>query len=252
MFKDIFVQLGLTQNEAVVYEYLLKNGDSTAGTIIDKTPLKRGVVYNALADLASKGLVTEKKKDKVAIFTPEHPDKLRINLEDNEQKLQKAQKTLDANLADIISSFNLVSNKPNVRIYEGKQGLIKVLNDSLSSKTEILTYAQIEGMEKYLGRENDKYVGQRKVLGIHKRGIVADTPYARDYLKGYDKSVTEIRFIDGEKFPMQLEMEIYDGKISFMTFSDTQLIGMIIDNPEIYEMQKSIFELAWQSAHPLD
>lgn len=250
MYKDILTQISLSGNEAIVYEYLLKNGESPAGEIIKKTPLKRGVVYNALADLVKKGLANEKKKDKIAYFSPSHPEKLREYAENKESEIKKAKTSLEANLPAIISDFNLVSGKPGVRIYEGKAGLTKVLNDSLNSKTEILTFADIEGMEKYLGRENDKYVQKRKVLGIKKRGIVADTPYARKYLKAYDKSVTEIRFIDGEKFPLFLEMEIYDNKISFMTFSDKQLIGVIIENEEIYKTQKSIFELAWSHAAP--
>lgn len=248
MFHDIFTQAGLSNNEASVYEFLLKNGETSAGKIIKKTPLKRGVVYNTLVDLGQKGLITERKKKKIAYFRPEHPEKLRRDLEDKEMVIDKAKTTLEANLPAIISSFNLVSGKPGVRIYEGKAGLAKVLNDSLNAKSEILTYADVEGMEKYLGRDNDKYVQKRKELGLKKRGIVPDTLYAREYLKDYDKSVTEVRFIDHKKFPIFLEMEIYNGKVSFMTFSKKKLIGVIIENEEIYRTQKSIFEMVWESA----
>jgi len=252
MYKDILIQANLSSNEAVVYEYLLKNGESPAGTIIKKTPLKRGVIYNALDELINKGLAAKKVKNKIALFSPSHPEKLREYLEQHEAEILKAKNSLEANLPALVSDFNLVSGKPGVRIYEGRAGLIKVLFDSLTSKTEILTYAEIEGMEKYLGRANDKYVLERKKLNIKKRGIVADTSYAREYLKNYDRSVTDIRLIDGRKYPMSLEMEIYDNKVSFMTFSEKKLIGVIIENEEIYRTQKSIFEIAWAAAKPLD
>lgn len=251
MYKDIFTQLGLSGNEAIVYEYLLKNGESPAGVIIKNTPLKRGVVYNALIDLVKNELATQKIKNKILYFAPAHPEKLRQLLEDEESRLKKAKKTLEANLPSIVSSFNLISGQPGVRVYEGRDGLVKVLNDSLSSKTEILTYADIEGMEKYLGRANDKYVEQRKKSGITKRGIVADTAFAREYLKNYDRAVTEIRLLDAKKYPLFLEMEIYDNKISFMTFSEKKLIGVIMENEEIYRTQKSIFEIVWANARLL-
>lgn len=261
MYKELFSESGLTKNEALIYEYLLKNGESAALDIAKNTPLKKGVIYLALADLKEKGIISEKlltpknpnvrNKKKIAYFCPEHPEKLREYLENQEAKIKKAQKNFEANLSGIVSSFNLISNMPGIRVYEGRKGLVRVLNDSLGSKTEILTYAQIEGMERYLKKDNDIYVEKRKSLGIKKRGIVADTAYARDYLKDYDRSVTDVRLIDGDKYPMFLEMEIYDNKISFMTFSEKQLIGVIIENAEIYQTQKSIFELVWSQAVPL-
>lgn len=248
MYKDILTQISLSPNQAVVYEYLLKNGEIAAGQIIKNTPIKRGVVYNALEELVNKDLAVKKIKNKIALFSPNHPDKLKQYLEQQEKEIAKAKNSLEANLPALISDFNLISGQPGIRIYEGKAGLIKVLFDSLSSQTEILTYADIEGMEEYLGRDNDKYVTKRKKLNLKKRGIVADTPYAREYLKNYDHSVTNIRFIDGKKYPLFLEMEIYDNKISFMTFSRERLIGAIIENKEIYQTQKSIFEMIWKNA----
>ncbi|MDD3284013.1 MAG: helix-turn-helix domain-containing protein [Patescibacteria group bacterium] len=248
MHKDLLIELGLSQNEAIVYEHLLINGKSLAGDIIKKTPLKRGVIYNALSDLVKKGLIKQGKTNKILSFSPNHPDKLREYIENREREVKKAEISLDSQMPMLLSSFNLVSNQPGVRIYEGKDGLAKTLNDSLSSKTEIVTYADIYGMEKYMGRANDKYITKRKELKIYKRAILADTPYARDYMKDYDKEVTELRYIDGKEYPMYLEMEIYDNKVSFMTFSDKKLIGVIIENEEIYKTQKSIFEIVWKNA----
>lgn len=248
MHKELLIELGLSQNEAIIYEYLLANGESLAGNIIKKTPLKRGVVYNALTDLVKKGLIKQSKKGKILSFSPNHPDKLREYMENREREVKKAEISLESQMPLLLSSFNLVSGQPGVRIYEGKDGLAKTLNDSLSSRTEVLTYADIEGMEKYMGRANDKYLARRKELKIYKRGILADTPYARDYMRNYDKEVTKIKFIDGKKYPMYLEMEIYDNKVSFMTFSDKKLIGVIIENEEIYKTQKSIFEIVWENA----
>lgn len=252
MDKNIFTQLGLSNNEASIYAFLLTNGESLAGAIINGISLKRGVAYNALKSLANKKLIAIKTTSGAKLFTPTHPQKLWDFIETKEKEIHETEKILQANLPAIVSDFNLVSNQPGIKTYEGKTGIVKVLNDSLETNAEILTYADIEGMDKYLGKENDAYVKKRLKLGIKKRGIVADTPFARNYLKNYDKNVTEIRLIDGKKFPLFLEMEIYPGKVSFMTFSEKNLIGVIIENEEIYRTQKSLFEMIWENATPLE
>lgn len=54
----LLVKLGLTTNEATVYDCLLGLGITTAGKIIKKTHLHRNIVYDNLEKLIKKGLVS--------------------------------------------------------------------------------------------------------------------------------------------------------------------------------------------------
>ena len=261
MLQELFTQLGLSKNEAIIYEYLLKKGESSALDIEKNTPLKKGVVYAALNNLDAKGLISEKmlapknpnvrNKKKIAYFNPEHPEKLKDFLGEQESKLQKSKKDLEANLSDIISSFNLVSGKPGIQFFEGMDGIKKVLEDSLNSKTTIRTYADIEAIVKYIDKINQQYVKKRDELGIKKRAIIIDSPFARKYLKNYHEQTTDIKFIDHKLFPFQSVMQIYDGKISYITLSEKSMIGVIIQDPAIYQMNRSIFEYTWTTAKKL-
>ncbi len=262
MYNDLFAQSGLSKNEAVIYEYLLKNGESPALDITKNTPLKKGVVYVALNELTSKGLVTEKllppknpnvrNKKKIAYFSPEHPEKLREYLSSQEVNIKKAQKNLEANINDIVSSFNLVSGRPGMRFFEGIEGVKKVLEDSLTSKTTIRTYADVEAIVKYIDKINQEYVAKRDKLGIKKRAIIIDSPFGRNYLKEYHTRTTYIKFIDHKLFPFESVMQIYDGKVSYITLSEKSMIGVIIQDPSIYQMHKSIFEHTWSTSIPFD
>ncbi|MEK9135166.1 MAG: helix-turn-helix domain-containing protein [Patescibacteria group bacterium] len=248
MYKDLFIQCGLNSNEAVVYEYLIKNGESPASDIIKKTPLKRGVVYNTLSDLAKKGLINETKKKKIAYFSPEHPEKLIDYLNSQGGNIQKAQKNLGANIPDITSQFRLVSGKPGVKFFEGIAGIKKVLEDSLTSKTPIDTYADVEAIVKYIDKINREYVRQRDKLGIKKRAIILDSAFSRNYLKDYHRETTDMRFISRNLYPFNSIMQIYDNKISYITLSDKSMIGVIIEDKNIYQMHKSIFQYTWDNA----
>lgn len=253
MYKDIFTDIGLSSNESIVYEILLKNGQMTAGEIIKKSPLKRGVVYNALADLEQKELITQKQKNKIASFIPNHPEKLREYVEDKESKVLKAKNTLEANLSNIVSSFNLVSGKPGVRYFEGIEGVKKVIDDTLINNTskEILAFSDVAGYVKHLKQWNKNYYApKRRELQIHEKVIIPNNPTAMEYMKEYVKNptsdaLTDILFIDHQLFPFATEVNIYENKVSFVTFSEKTHIGVIIENKEIFASLSSIFNFAW-------
>jgi len=262
-YKDIFTSLGLSANESIVYEFLLKNGEVTAGEIIKKTPLKRGVVYNALGDLAKKDLISEKKLvpkgrrgvKKISYFSPNHPEKLREYLIEQENKIKKAKHTLEANIPSIISDFNLVSGKPGIRFFEGVEGVKKVIEDTLinNTKKELATFSDVASYIKYLRNWNTNYYApKRKEAKIFERVIIPDSSPAVEYMRDYIKDpkldkLTEILFIDHKLYPFETEINIYENKVSFVTFSEKSHIGVIIENKEIHNSLLSSFNLIWNT-----
>lgn len=253
MYEDLFLSSGLNDNEAVVYEFLLKTGKATAGEIIKNTPVKRGVAYNTLADLVAKKLVSETKiktkgargKNVISEFSPNHPENLRSYLENEKEKLEKAEKNLEANISSLVSDFSLVSGRPGVRYFEGIDGVKKVLEDTLTSKEIIYAYSDIEAIVKYIDNINSEYVKKRESFGIKKKAILIDSPFVRNYLSGYHTKVTENKFIDSEWLPFNSLMQIYDGKVAYVTLSEESKIGVIIEDKNIYQMHKALFEFTW-------
>ena len=150
-------------------------------------------------------------------------------------------------MPDLKSKYNLILRKPGIKYYEGKEGIKKVLDDSLTSKTEIYTYADLEAIEKYIPKINKKYAKKRKELNIKKRGIVLDTLFTRNFLKNYHKQITDTKLIKQEDAPpFKTIMQIYDNKISYLTLSSESKIGVIIEDPNIYKMHKYLFEYLWK------
>lgn len=245
-------QAGLSYSQARVYELLLKNGPLKAGKIHAKSDLKRGLVYKALDELVELGLVIKQEDiGKVAIFTAEHPAKIKSLAEKQEDKAKTAQLVLDGILGEMISDFNLVSGKPNIRFYEGLEGVKKVLADTLTSRTEIYSYADIEAIVKYIATINHDYVAKREKLNIKKKGLFLDSPKTRQLLAGYHASITESRIIQHGGIPFSTIMQIYDDKISYITLSPNKIISAIISDPLIYAMHKYLFEYAWTTAKPI-
>jgi sugar-specific transcriptional regulator TrmB len=241
-------QAGLTYTQAKIYELLLKNGPLKAGKIHQKTDLKRGLVYKVLEELVDLGMVNKKEPGKVAIFEAEHPAKLKDLAEKQEQKAKTAQLVLDGLLGQMISEFNLVSGRPGVQFFEGKEGIKRVLEDSLTSRTEIYSYADIDAINKYINDLNMDYVAKREKLKLKKKGIFLDTPETRRLLAGYHTDITESRVIKHSGTPFATVMQIYDNKISYITLTRERMIGVIVEDPLIYHMHLYLFEYMWSTA----
>ncbi|KKQ47816.1 MAG: Transcriptional regulator [Candidatus Moranbacteria bacterium GW2011_GWD2_37_9] len=253
MFEQSLIQLGLSYTQAAVYEALLKSGPLPAGKIAKKTEFKRGLIYKILEELGESGLIEKKEEEnKVAIFEVKHPLQLRDFAEKKQQEARDAKLALEGVLPAIVSEFNLVSQKPGILFFEGEEGIREVLADSLSSRSEIYTYADMESVVKYMDKINKDYVKKRNKLGLKKKVVMIDNEFTREYMKKYYKETTDVRFIDHELYPFSALTEIYDGTISYVTAEKGNKIGVIIKNESIYKMQKALFEFVWNNAKKID
>lgn len=250
-YQEYLKLLGLTDEQSRIYEYLLKNGVANASKIALNTEIERTLVYKILDKLVEMGIVIKQDNRKVVRFEAGHPTHLLEIIEARENQVKNAKAALQSALDPMITDYNLTSAKPNIRIFDGLNGIERVLNDSLNSRTEILTYIDIESAVKYFDKVNQEYVKQRERKGIKKRGLVLDSPFARTYLADYHTNVTDTRFLKNKTSAFQNSMQIYSSKISYITLSPESMFGVIIENKQIYDMHRFLFEQQWDIAEAM-
>ena len=247
-YQESLKQAGLGKDQAAIYEALVKMGPSPASDIALSAGIGRPLAYKVLDDLAALGLVDEKKEPKkVARFYPAHPLKLKEVVEKRLALAQGAQTALDGVLGRLTSDFNLVSGKPGVRFFEGLQGVKAVLDDSLTAREAILSYADIPAVEEYIADLNREYVRSREKMNVGKHIICADTDSNRFFFEGFKPTLTQIKLVALPQDPFKTIMQIYDGKISYFTLGGEHLIGIIIADQNLYKMHKILFENLWNS-----
>ena len=245
--SNLLNNIGLSPKEAEIYETLLKLGKVKINSILSETKLKRTTIYSILDELVNKNIVEKDENHKIAQFRAKHPYTLKSYLEDKSEKIKTTSEQLEAVLPNLISLYNTAQNMPGVKFYEGKEGIKKTLNDSLNSKTEILTIADIEAVEKYIADIEEEYVKQRNKKGITKRLLVLDTPQAREMEKFPKHFTADTKYCKLKINPFNTAIQIYDNKVVFITMTDNYLAGMIIENQFIYSTQKALFEFIWKS-----
>lgn len=246
MNEKILLKLGLTNVQAEIFSCLLQNGKMKASDISKIIKRPRGVVYRGLEELIDFALVLKKEsKLGVTLFMAEHPSNLEKVLENKEKELEKTKKEFNNSLPDFISAYNLVSNKPGIKFYEGEKGIEKSLNDTLKSKTIIYTFADIEAVEKNVKEINDAYSKRREKTNILKKIIIADTTFNRKFLKNFSSEKTEFKFLPKNFYNFSSGMQIYDNKVSYQVISTENKMAIIIEDKNIYQMNKLLFEYLW-------
>ncbi len=248
MWNEYLTQIGLTEDQAKIYGLLLELGAITARKITQKTGLKRGLTYKVLDQLIKLGLAEKNEKQgNIAIFTPSHPSALQELSGKRKTEMENAEKALKTVIGQMSSAYNLTSGKPNVQFFEGAEGLRQVSFDALEgSHSEILEYIDNESVVKYVENLNKEYVSERKKRGIKKRMLCIDTPFARERIKKFDPAVTEAR-ITHARFS-SVVMQIYGNKVSTVTLEQDRMIGIIVEDKNIANMNRAIFEELWNKA----
>ena len=251
MEKELLINLGLTIDEATIYNVLLEGGFMPARTIALKAGLGRPLTYKILDDLIGKAIIEKKEVgNKVALFSPVHPRELEKLIEKKKEAIDNTKKALDESLGQMISKYNLSIGKPNVQFFEGLEGIKKVALDSLSSQTDICSFVDTDTLLEIYPDLNKEYVGKRLNNTIKKKIISTDSPIVREIAKTDDKNFTEQRIVN-KKIHFATIVMIYDNKVSYITLDPKKHIGVIIEDPDIYKTNQAIFDYIWDGAEQL-
>lgn len=248
-FTHTLRQAGLSEDEAIVYERVLKKGRAKASTVIRTTDLKRGHVYNLLSKLVSKDLLEKFEVNGVAHYRPTHPSQLKKDIQQQKNELQRRENALKRGMDEIISTYNKAHQKPTVQYYEGSEGIKEALYNSLETDGEIYTYTDPRTVKKYMEEENNEYVSKRKEKEVHKKLLLFDSKLAHEAKQEGGDEYTDIRIIDKENVPeIEAAAEIYDDTVTYLTISDQQKIAAEITDERIAQMQKQLFLALWKAS----
>lgn len=124
MKYPILQEIGLSPNEAQIYEALLESNESGASEIAIKAKVHRRNVYDALHRLIEKGLVFQVFGKGEVNFRAVDPGKLLELVKEKEEKLQQIMPHLE-------TSYRAEPRQQEVYIYKGIEGFKNYLRDIL-------------------------------------------------------------------------------------------------------------------------
>ena len=247
--KTFLSSIDLSEKEISVYIVLLSMGRGTVSTIARRAGLNRTTGYAILDSLVSKRLCSISGKEPKQEYVAESPDSiielLKKRMENMSEQLEQAQAILPE-----LKSMHNVSGRPQVRFYEGKEGLQQVYEDTLSSHEPIRAFAEVGNIHATLPNYFPLYYKRRAKKGIAIRAIFPTTKASVELTAHDIGELRETALVPADEYDFSPEINIYDNKV--MIASWREKLGITIESAEIADAMKKIFELAWKEAKRLD
>jgi len=233
--------IGFRDVEAKVYLATLELGEAVASDIAKKARLKRPSVYVLLKDLIKRGYISSYSRRGITRFVARDPKTL------VQAALEKAQ-AADTALPEFLALLKTeVTEKPRIQYFEGLGGIISVMEDTLLTRDKtILAWADIDLAWQTLEDYYPEYIRKKNERGIFVEGIFVDNEMGRVFKERGRTEKREVRLVPADQFPMSNEINIYDDKMAIISHKD--LMGVIIQNKQIADTQRSIFALGWEAA----
>jgi sugar-specific transcriptional regulator TrmB len=232
--KQQLREAGLTENEAIIYETLLRLGPSPAGNIAKKSGLHRRVVYDTLNMLVQKGLVSHIIQNSKRIFQAAPPGTILELLKEKQSRVEEI-------IPEMESLFALTKEKEETNFFKGRDGLKTVMEDQLSTGKEILIIGGSPDAYDIL-QFYFKWFDKRRIQNKQKVKIIFNKTD-----KKLDIPLSEIRFLP-QKYSSPLAINIYGEKVALILWSKENPFAVVIKNKDLSDGYKKYFELMWKSA----
>lgn len=132
MYTNELITLGLSKNEAQIYEVLVKSGELSVSDISKKSLIHRRNVYDCMVRLVEKGLVLEILESKENHYRASDPRKLK-------EMLQEKQVVLEKILPNLQTYYRETEHNQEVYIQKGVEGWKNYMGDILKIKEDVYT-----------------------------------------------------------------------------------------------------------------
>ncbi len=252
MLEQSLARLGLKDKEVTVFSTLLELGPQSAGVVSRRTGFTRGTTYMILDTLVAQGLISRIVKSGVHSYAAMTPEDLLKVVRAKKRDLDHQEQEIENMLPHLNMMMKKHMVRPKVRYFEGGDGVKTVMNETLTSKETILSYANMDAwkISPHLHDFIRGYCYRRSFEAkIPLKCLMYDTPTARQHFSTGHANF-EINFIPKEVSFEASIINIFDNKVIMISLEAGNLCGIIIESQEIASTQKAIFELAWRGCDP--
>jgi len=230
-FIDQIKEVGLEPKEAEIYLAILALGKATISDIARNAPVKRTTIYQYIDNLTQKGLLLKSVKGKRIFYVAEDPEKLLKVLDEKKKKIS-------AILPELQKMHSISFHKPKIRFYEGLEGMREIYDEMTKTFHDIYGVFSADKYWAVFNESDDKkFFENIRHHGGHIKDMVEDTPLGRKHIKsGRYKGIGAPKLLPKD-FSLAVDMMIAGDKVAMISL--TNLVGVIIENPEIADLQRN-------------
>lgn len=233
-------QIGITGNLFKLYQASAELGVATIAQVASRAGLIRTTAYDALARLEQEGLICLEIKNGKRYVIAQDPTILLERLEGKRQMLDEV-------MPQLRSMYNRALGKPQIRFYEGLEGIRQALQDTLTVTSDNKLLRGILSMEELMqtpGREEmEQYVKDRVEKGVQLRVIRSAQKDTHPIWPPSQSALRELRYCPPHMM-LSMTVFIYDQRVCLIS-SKKENYALIIESEEFAAMQRTLFESIW-------
>lgn len=242
--QKTLIHFGLTEADTKVYLTLNQRGESDISTLVKETKLSRTAIYDSINSLTEKKLLTHRKVGKTAYYNITHPQQLENLLIEKRRAEAELEHTMQASIKELTRSYNLVSDQPGVYFFNGKEEIISMYEDFYQDNVPVDSIEEKGEMLKFINEYAHTYVKKRIQHNMYNRCIAPDV----NTMNTTDpKMLREVRLVPTDKFPFRMDVKIAGSKTVLVTFNKEKAVGLLIDNKEMTNNFKILFNFLWET-----
>jgi len=240
-------KLGLTDKEAKIYLTSLQRGPETAPSLAKIAEVVRPTAYVVYENLIKKGLMSTFTKGKKTFYVAEPPEHLLSLLRLQKQEIEETERQFSKIIPELNDIANTKGDKPNVRVFEGLEGLQSIREVLLKTKAkEINSFIPVDELfSVFSEKEHKEVITKRRI----KRKIKSQIFYTRDkgpFSEAENKEANrDAIWVDKKQFPFNAGIDIYENYLAIYTFKG-KLMGILIEDHKVASTMKSIFQMLWK------
>lgn len=195
------------------------------------------------------GIVSYYNRESKQYFIAERPETLLAVIEKKQEDLAGVKADIEESLPLFKTLFERQGGKPSVKLYEGRIGIRHILEDVLDS----------------MDRVKDKTYYVYSSATVRKNVLLAMKDFSKKRIRrkikvktialgeggnlvGFDeRKWMQLPNVKGKEPLRPTYQIIYNGKVAYISLDNTDNpVGIVIENEEIYQTQKLIFEYNWK------
>jgi sugar-specific transcriptional regulator TrmB len=242
MITRLFRSIGLTPNESKVYMTLLDLGSAQAGQITEKSGIHRRNVYDSIARLLEKGLVSYVTVNNNKLFSPVAPKRFFELIDERKFELDLLKKDFSKAMPELELREKL-QRRHDVRFFKGIEGLKSVYENIINTSKSYVGIGPGQQLEKILSHYFTHFVERRQKMGIKIKIIYSEES------KGKIKKtpLSEIRYMPRE-CSSRTALRIYGDKVATLLLEKGEPQAIVIKNQHIANGYRKYFEFMWKNA----
>lgn len=241
--EDKLAKIGITGKLFKLYLAAVELGEAPVQEVAARAGLARTTAYDVLQRLEQEELIRIEERAGRRFVVAEDPVGML-------QRLELRRQVISDVMPQIRSLYNRAKGKPQIRFYEGEEGINTVLWDTLTCQSKTLCgfLSMNELIETPGLGEMDVYISERVKRGITLKVLRSRIKDVEKIWPTGHEQLRELRYTP-DPITLGITQYIYDDKVSIIS-SKQENYGLIIESEEFARLQSVMFETLWAISTP--